>query len=81
MAYVIASDLAAQLPQNIPISASTVPLAWGEVDILIGRIAAELNAHAAKAGYIVPVSTTATAGGYALMQKWNLDGEIGRAHV
>lgn len=67
--YLAASELTGQLPAGPSIGASTMPLRLDETATIIAEIAAELNGAAAKAGYAVPISSTATAA-FAQMQLW-----------
>lgn len=67
MAYLTASDLAVLLPVQSGgspmLTASSNPN-MVDANVICGQVSAELDAAAAKAGYIVPVGTAAT-GAYA----------------
>lgn len=67
--YLAATELSLLLPAGPSIGASTMPLTLGETGSVIAEISAELNGAAAKAGYAVPISSTATAA-WAQMQHW-----------
>jgi len=67
--YLAATELTLLLPAGPSIGASTMPLTLGETGSIIAEISAELDGAAAKAGYAVPVSSTATSA-YAQLQHW-----------
>lgn len=67
--YLAATELTALLPGGPTIGASTRPLMLGEVGSVIAQISGELDGAAAKAGYAVPISSTATVA-FAQMQHW-----------
>lgn len=73
MAYVGASELVTFMPQNLTFTASSSPLTLGEVDVILGEISAELDAAAARGGYLVPLAPAASGGAteaYQVMQRW-----------
>jgi len=67
--YLAASELALLLPAGPSLGASTMPLTLGETGSVIAEISAELDGAAAKAGYAVPISSTATSA-FAQLQHW-----------
>jgi len=67
--YLQASELTLLLPAGPSIGANTAPLTLGETGSIIAEISAELDGAAAKAGYVVPVSSAATSA-FAQMQHW-----------
>lgn len=73
MVYLAASELINVLPANISIGTDTTPLTYGEVGSIIGGISAEIDAHAAAAGYSVPITDSATTA-LALVQQIAKDG-------
>jgi len=67
--YLAATELTLLLPAGPSIGTNTAPLTLGETGSIIAEISAELDGAAAKAGYAVPVSSTATSA-FAQMQHW-----------
>jgi hypothetical protein len=67
--YLTATELIVLLPAGPSIGASTRPVNVGETGSVIAEIEAELDGAAAKAGYAVPISTSATVA-FAQMQHW-----------
>jgi hypothetical protein len=67
MPYLNATEWLQQLPQVATVTASSTPLNIGEVATIIARISGEIDGAVAKAGYALPVSTTATIG-YGYLQ-------------
>lgn len=67
--YLTATELVVLLPAGPSIGASTRPVNSGETGTIIAEISAELDGAAAKAGYAVPISSTATVA-FAQMQHW-----------
>lgn len=66
--YIGATELSGLLPNAVPtLTGSSRPLTLYEVATIIDRVSIELDTAAAAAGYLVPVSTTATQA-YGQMQ-------------
>lgn len=61
MPYLAATELTLRLPANVSIGTDTTPISIGEVGSIIGEVGARFDAVAAKSGYAIPVSSTASA--------------------